>query len=188
MKAFIAFLMFYFLNVVLSGIMEGDGSLAATRLTSALTSTGTTVTVATTEGFLASDFLVIGEEKIRYIRKTATTFSVPATNGRGYDGTEGVAHALGAQVYTDSANIINGMVGFNVAATGTVVGEINLITAVTTFATTTLPKLVTWNFAHFQVQPWLQYVRYVFIIISAGFVIYTLIQVMTSLIGGLRRL
>lgn len=185
MKAYIAFLMFFFLNVVLSGIMEGEGGLASTRLTAALTATGTTVTVQSTEGFLDSDYVFIGDERVRYVRRTSTTFIVPASNGRGYDNTEAVVHPVGAMVYSEGSSVINGMLGFNVASTGATVGSINLFTVVTNFAFVTLPKLVTWDFAHFQVQPWLQYIRYVFIIISAGFVIYWVVQVFASSFGGI---
>lgn len=188
MKAVMAFSVIFFINVILSGIMEGSGGIATTRLTANLTDVGTTVTVASTEGFMASDYVEIGDEKVRYTNRTATTFVVPVTNGRGYDGTEAVAHAAGALVYSPQTSAINGILGFNIASTGTSVGSINLFTAGWRFATVTVPKLVTWDFAHLKVSPWMQYLRYLFIVISTGFVIWVIITFASAFGGVLQRI
>lgn len=183
MKAIIAFTMFFLVNTILSGIMEGTGGIAATRLTAAITNASTTLNVANANGFLGSHYVVIGDEYIRYTSRSGTTFTVPAVNGRGYDGTEARAHAVGSQVYSPNAGAFNGVIGFNVATTGAAVGQINLFTALWTFATVTVPKLITWNFAHLQVTPWLSYLRYVFMAISAGFTVWVVLTY-ASAFGG----
>lgn len=188
MKAIMAFAVIFFVCVVLDGIMEGGGGIATTRLTVDLTEAGTTITVASTEGFMTSDYVMIGDERIRYTSTTATTFAVPVTDGRGYDGTEARAHAAPALVYSPQTSVINGILGFNIASTGASVGTINLFTALPRFAFTTLPKLVTWDFAFFKVSPWMQYFRYLFIVISTGFTIWVIITFASAMGGVLQRI
>jgi len=176
------FLVFYILNVFLNGIMEGGGGMNTTRLTAALSEVGTTITVANTNGFLRADYVTIGDEDMRYVSRTATTFTV-ATDGRGYNGTDAVEHAANAKVYSRSSSIVNGMIGFNVASTSTSVGGINFGIALLQFMNKSLPMLITWDFAHFRVNEWLQLLRYFFIAMGAAFGLYMLFQILSAL-GG----
>ena len=171
-KLIVAFVVFFFINVIVGSIMDGGGDIVSTRLTANLTSTGTTINVKSTTGFLYADYVVVGSEKIRYISKTATTLTVPATGGRGYDGTRADSHALGVAVYSPEANVINAALGFNVASTSSTIGGIDVIFAVKDFFFVTIPKLITWDFPQYRLHAWLTYVRVLLSIISIGFVIY----------------
>jgi hypothetical protein len=183
-KATVTFLLIFFANVILGGVFEAGGGMAATRITAGLTATATTISVVSTDGFLASDYIVIGGEKVRYVSKTSTTFIIPATNGRGYDNTAPTTHVAGAMVYSEATNIINGMIGFNIASTGATVGTINIATLLWHFLYTSIPKLLSWNFPHLMVNPILQFIRYIGVIITAGYVIYVVLY-LSSALGGL---
>ena len=184
MKATVTFLLIYLINVILGGVMEAGGGIAATRLTTGLTATAVTITVANTDGFLGSDYIVIGGERIRYTSKSSTTFTIPATNGRGYDNTQATTHVVGSNVYSEASNVLNGIVGFNIASTGATVGSINIATLLWHFLFTSIPKLLTWNFPHLMINPWLQYIRYVGVLITAGYVVYVVLY-LSSALGGL---
>ena len=181
-KLIAAFMLFYLVNVILDAVMASGGGMATTHLTAGITDSATTVNVLSTSGFLSSDVITIGDEKIRYTGRTGTTFTVPA-GGRGYDGTDARAHASGSKAYSTSTSTINSALGFNVASTGATVGTVDMMVAVQSFFFTTLPKLITWDFMHFRINEWLQMLRYVFIAISVGFIIYMIFQLINSL-GG----
>ena len=63
-----------FLNI-LSMQMQGAQGGVSTVATAALSLTGTTVNVTSTNGFLSADRIVIGNEIIKYTGKTATSFT-----------------------------------------------------------------------------------------------------------------
>lgn len=184
MKATVTFLLIYFINVILGGVMEAGGGIATTRLSTGITATAITINVVSTDGFLGSDYVVIGGERIRYTSKSSTSFTVPATNGRGYDNTDAITHVVGSNVYSEAANVLNGIVGFNIASTGATVGTINIATLLWHFLYTSIPKLLTWNFPHLMMTPWLQYIRYIGVLITAGYVVYVVFY-LSSALGGL---
>ncbi len=184
MKATVTFLLIYLINVILGGVMEAGGGVATTRLTTGITATGTTIYVANTDGFLGSDYVIIGGEKVRYTSKSSRSFTIPAINGRGYDNTDATTHVAGENVYSEASNVLNGIVGFNIASTGATVGTINIATLLWHFLYTSIPKLLTWNFPHLMMNPWLQYIRYVGVLITAGYVVYVVFY-LSSALGGL---
>ncbi len=187
MKWTVFILVFYLSQVILGGVMEGTGGLAATYLVTTVDADDTTFTVATTEGFLQSDVLFIGAEQIRYTNKTQTTFTIPALDGRGYNGTKTSSHGVGARVYSEGMNVGNSMLGYNIAATGANVGIKELGDIAFSFFRYTLPKLVTWNFPQFQVNPYLQYIRIMLALgIGAAFVFWTILQIIGAF-GGVMR-
>jgi hypothetical protein len=67
----------------------------ATTLGAALTSSATTLTVASTTGYPDTGVLAIEDERILYTGKSGTTFTGVT---RGYDGTTAAAHSNGAAV------------------------------------------------------------------------------------------
>lgn len=74
-----------------SGAFHQDG---VTTLSSGITNVSTTpISVASTAGFPASGWILIGSEVIQYTTKTATTFDGTVT--RGVLGTTNVAHSAG---------------------------------------------------------------------------------------------
>lgn len=166
----------------MSGIMEGGGGMRSTQLTVAIDDNDTTLTVTSTEGFLESDWIVIGDEKIRYTSKDDESFSVPAVDGRGYDETDAVSHGAGSMVQTGEMNVINASLGFNVATAGTTAGTMEIIMLVTRFFTVTLPHLITWDFGWLKEGNML-WLRIILLAISSGFLI-TMALTIVSALGG----
>lgn len=78
-------------NIDITNIPKYKYSKYQTKLTAALTTAGTTATVASTTDFSASGFISIKHEVMSYSGKTATTFT---GLGRGADNTTAVAHAV----------------------------------------------------------------------------------------------
>ena len=185
-KLLVTFLMLFFFGTILSGIMEGGGGIRATALTANLAVADTTVNVRSTEGFLASDFIQIGDEKIRYTHLTATTFEVPAVNGRGYEG-DAVAHATTSTVYNPEASVINAAIGFNVASVSGSVGAVDIIVLLYKFFTVTVPRLILWDFSWLK-EGSLIYLRYVLLVISTGFVVTMFFTIASALAGVAQRL
>lgn len=170
------------LHIILTfidGVVVGTSDIYATKLTAVLTEAGTTVTVQSTEGWRTSDYMWIGDEKIRYNGRTTLTFTNCV---RGYDGTDAVAHAIGDRVYSRASDAIRTTAGFNVMDIGVSAGGINMLTLPLRFAWTALPQLVAWNYS-FLKEGNIQYIRLILIGISAGFAIYILIQI-ASAVGG----
>jgi hypothetical protein len=174
-KLITGMLLFYLVNLLLGGFMEGTGDIASTKLTANLTAVGTTITVANTSGFLQSDVVIIGSERIRYVNKTATTLIASAT-GRGYSGTTAKAYSTCQSVYSQQASVINNICGFNVAATGSTVGDFNIATALPQFLTITAPKLITWDFPQFRNEAML-YFRIILAINGGCLLLYLAFQV-----------
>jgi hypothetical protein len=174
---------FIILNVFfgfIDSIVVGASDLQVTKLTVAMTDVVTTITVQDTSGYRVSDWVRIGDEKVKYNGKTATTF----TNAvRGYDGTLPKAHAIGSHVYGRMSDALNSSVGFNLVDTGASVGTINSMSLVVRFAETTIPSMVQWNFYWMKDGFW-QYVRLLCVGISGALIFLIALQILGAL-GGL---
>jgi hypothetical protein len=183
-KALAGFMLFYLINILVGGVLEGGGGMASTRLTLGESAIDVTIDVADTTSFLKSDYVVIANEKIRYTNKTDTTFTVPATNGRGYSGTIATVHPVGAMVYSPESNMINGILGFNVASTGTTVGAIDVGLIFNHFWTQTVPRLITWDFPQLKIG-WMVYLRIVCIVITGTLIIIFLAQILNNIASAI---
>lgn len=161
-------------------IVVGSSDLHVTTMTTAVSDNATTITVRNTGGYRVSDYVVIGDEKIRYNGKTTTSF---LNAYRGYDGTEATAHAVGSHVYGRMSDALNTSVGFNIVDTGASVGTVNTMTLVTRFVTTTIPQMVAWNFYWMKEGFWV-YLRLLFGGISGALVFVIALQLLSAL-GGL---
>ena len=179
-KLIVAFMLAFLVASILSGIMEGGGGVNATSLTTAVTDAGVTLTVNDTSGFLNADYVVVGTERIRYTGKTATMFTGCT---RGYDDTIASAHEAGSKVYSPDSAVINSALGFNAATTGASPGDVSIPLILTNFIFVTLPRLVTWDYSWLK-EGYLQYIRYLLIVISVGFIVYLAYQIASAL-GGL---
>lgn len=177
-KLIATFLLLFFVGSLLSEVMEGGGGSKATMLTASVSDVSTTLNVQNTSGYLESDYVQIGNERIRYTDTTATTFTGCT---RGWDDTTAVAHGVGSKVYSSGATWSSAL-GFNVATTGSTAGSINMLTVGVNFMFVTMPKLLTWDFAWLKVG-WTVYIRWVFMLISWSFAVY-MAFVMASALGG----
>ena len=145
MSKLITFFLFLFTGAtMLSAIMEGGGGVLAIELETTIDADATTVEVASTTDFLSSDYIIIGNEKIRYTNTTATDFTGCT---RGYDDTTATSHVAGTMVYSPEGSAVEGALGFNVAATTDSMGLWSVITIPFFFLTRTLPNIIQMNFS-----------------------------------------
>lgn len=143
-KLITAFLFLLIGASILSAVMEGGGGIVTTRLNGPITDADTTITVDSTTDYLDADYIIIGDEKVLYTGTTATEFTGCS---RGYDGTEAVAHADNAIVYTADSSAVNNALGFSVAATSDTMGMWAAITIPFYFLTKTIPRIVMMNYS-----------------------------------------
>lgn len=180
-KLVAAFCALFFVGTVLSAIMEGGGGFNTTYLTNDIDAADTTISVSSTDGFLHSDIIIIGNEKIRYTSKGDTQFNIPADNGRGYDGTTAATHLENTYVLSQETDVVNQMLGFNIAATGTTVGSVSVALSLNRFLFTSVPRLVTWDYAWLAEIPLL---RMALAIPTAAFTVYITYMIAMAL-GGI---
>ena len=173
------FMLLFFVATILSAAMEGSGGVNSTRLTADVTTVATTFNVASTDGFLKAGYLTIGNEKVRYSNKTATTFTGITRN---WADTSAASHSRNSKVYNNEAQVINSILGFDVASTGSTVGSVSLPLAVKNFVFITVPRLVTWDFSWLR-SDGMVWVRMPLAIITGAFAIYLGWQ-MASALGG----
>lgn len=176
MNSLVFFLLAHLVISIISGVAEGGGGVVVTQLTSAISDTDKTIQVESTEGFLKKDYIVIGNEYIRYTGYDSDSFDASSGlgglgSGRGWNDTLAVAHAAGTKVYSSDADPLNAAMGFNVLSTGETVGEVNIITAANTFISTTLVRFVTWDYGILKVGA-MSYVRIVLQILGGAFLVY----------------
>lgn len=165
--------------------MEGGGGLATTELNGAIEEDAVTLTVDTTQGFLEADYVVIGDEFIAYTWKDDTRFgrvADPCT--RGYNNTEAKAHSDDANVYSPDSGVLNAALGFNIASVEGTAGKFAVITLTWGFLTRSLPNLIMWDFSFFDGN--LMLVRYVFMAMSVGVVVYFGVALINAGMGILR--
>ena len=181
MRALITGFMFLmFVGSVMSGVMEGGG-FATTRLTANHTAAVTTLTVSNTEGFLQYGYVIIGNEQVKYSGKSSTTLN---NCTRGYNSTTAVSHYAGDKVYSPDTSAINSAIGFNVATTGTTIGDVSVAMVVVNFFRITLPRICSWDYSWLKTgSEWLTWLRLIFAVFTSGFVIY-MAYMIVSLIGG----
>lgn len=170
----------FFFGTLGSAIIEGGGGFNTTRLAIDHNVGVTTLTVMNTSGFLKADYVFCGDEKIKYTNKTDTTFTGCT---RGFDGTEAKAYSAGAKVYSRESEVLNSALGFNIASTGATVGEINIPIVLGNLFTVTLPRVVLWDYAWLK-DGLFQYLRYFFMFITVGFIIYMAFMIASAL-GGI---
>lgn len=131
------FMIWMFVIVSIAGnVMAGSISMVATRLTIAVPAgTVNTITVASTEGFASSGIVVLGDERIGYPSKTATTFERSSVLGvttnpilRGMNSTTDTAHLSGVTVRTLEASLLNASVDYKIARIADSAGIIGMVT------------------------------------------------------------
>lgn len=138
-KALAFMLLLYFGLALCVGILAGGGGYAATSLTVGVDGDDVVLPVGSTSGFLSTDYIEIGSEKVLYTGVTATTFTGCS---RGYDGTTAGSYPIGTAVYTTSASVVNSALGFNIAATVDSMGLWSIVTVPFNFVTKTVPQML----------------------------------------------
>jgi len=102
-KLIVSFTVLFFICALLSGIMEGGGGVHATRLDGDHTAAIGVLTVDSTSGYLDADYVIIGNETIRYTNTTDASFTGCT---RGYSDTDAEAHPDNAMVYSSDADVL----------------------------------------------------------------------------------
>lgn len=180
MKNIISGMAFLYVGFTILGFASaGGGGIVITRMTSGITSSQTTIPVESTEGFLAADTLVVDTEYMTYSGKTAISFTGVA---RGINGTAPSAHVGGKNVYTESAGVINSLLGFNIAAINSAFGILKLITYAPLAFTSGISHLILFDYPMFDGV--LVYLKYMFFAVEAiGLVALIFWQLIQSFIS-----
>ncbi|MEM3426775.1 MAG: hypothetical protein QW212_00745 [Nitrososphaerales archaeon] len=176
---------FNFLSI-LCGLAQGYGTPYVTTLTADISSTATTIPVASTTGFASSDFIWIDDERIAYTGTTATAFNncirgVGDQNNRGGTPTE---HKAGAAVYTEGMNALNALLGFNYASLRLSYGTPIAIILSTFAYIGSIPRFIFWNVGFMEGSGWSLVKIIILYPLSAGFVLafmFFLIQIIWML-------
>lgn len=113
------FMMLVFIAVSLAGnVLAGDVGFCRTELTADITAASATIPVTSTEGFSDVGIIVIGDERIAYSVRNATSFAgtlVVQPLVRGASDTEAVAHVTGDDVTTVPGAMLNTAANYHIA-------------------------------------------------------------------------
>lgn len=126
----------FLITSMAGGFVTGEVATTATYLTADITATEVaTISVAGTDGFPDAGTIMIGDERISYPQKTATTFVDADIFGavynpivRGDDGTSAVAHSEGAIVRTIESGVINATLDYKIARLFDDAGSLGFVT------------------------------------------------------------
>lgn len=177
----------FIVGTILSFSVDGEFGIAATTLSTAIDENDTTITVTDTTGFLNLDYVVIGEENLCYTGKTATTF-IGIT--RGCNETEAENHASGVTVYNEGSNVVNTLVGFNIAEATSTAGVIRVPFMLATTVPRTFAKIIAWDYSYLEGTLWgvpLIYIKFIiFYPISAAFMIALIVMLINVFMGVAR--
>lgn len=181
------YMVIFLLFSYFSSINEGGGGIVATRLSSSLDETTTTIQVESTTGFLVPiagwslPTVIIRNEEISYTGLTATSFTGCE---RGYRLTDTDSYSIGTAVYTPEVGVLNKAFGFDIVSTGEDYGEMSVVNMGWNFFTVALGYLVTFNFSLLTGD--MIYFRYLMMSVAVGFVMYWAVVAMSTLFGILR--
>ena len=178
----------FIVGTILSFSMEGEFGIAATSLTTTLDEDDTTVVVGDTTGFLTIDFIVIGTEHLCYTGKTGTTFTGVT---RGCQDSEAEGHAAGVSVYNDGSNVVNTLIGFNIAEAMSTAGVIRVPFMLASTIPRTFAKIITWDYSYLEGTLWsipLVYVKFILFYPLSGAFMISFIMMMINVFMGVARL
>lgn len=180
-KLIIAFCVMAFFFALIEGMASGNTSYASTQLTGAIAEDDAdfTMNVRSTSGFEDAGYIDIGSETLEYNGKTDTTFTHCEHSAFATDAS---SHAAGSYIYSQDTGVLNAALGFTVIGTGSTASNLNIMTFGWNFVTKTVPKLVSFDYSFMESGP-MQYVRYFFLCISAGFVFICTYMILSAL-GG----
>lgn len=116
-KGFIFFAFIWMIVTIAGGVMQGSLSIASTVLTADINATTETIPVADTDNFPDTGTIVIGDERIAYPDKTATSFldTLAQPTVRGADNTDAASHSAGDRVRTVEGGMMNTVASYHIA-------------------------------------------------------------------------
>lgn len=174
MTMFFAFL--WLMNTIAGGFMTGSTPTVGTKLTAAVTAVATTIPVKSTTGFPGTGVIVIAGEKIRYTKKTTTTFTQTAAQDmtRGYGPSDAAAHSSGSGVRSQEGALINNVLDVKLAKVADSAGIMKFIAGVDAVFTI----LVTVFVPHFEyLGTDLAIITYLWGVLAAGFLLFLVLTV-----------
>ena len=166
MKAFTFFAFCFVLGTFLSGIMGGQSAFATTRLSTDITAIAVVFPVVDSTDFMDIDEVYIGDELVRYTDKT----DILLTGGvRALDDTDATTHVAGTLVKSANSNMLNSLLGYNVAATASTYGTTKAVVGAGVNLLKSIPRMIAWDYSYLDGQ--LTMIKYLILWpISAGFV------------------
>jgi hypothetical protein len=172
----------------ISFAMDGESGIAATTLSATIDENDTTITVASTTGFLDVDYLIIGEENLCYTAVIANTFTGIT---RGCNNTEPNDHVAGTRVYNEATGLLNTLVGFNIAEAMSSVGVLKVPFMLAGAIPRAFAKIISWDYSYLEGTLWsfpLFYIKLILLYpLSAGFMI-SFILIMVNVFMGIARI
>ena len=189
-KAIAFFLAALILFGMFMAVLNGGGGIADTNLTSTISSSNVTLPVVSTNGFLNSDYIYIGDEEIMYTGTNATAFTGCE---RGFGVSSAVPHSAGAAVYTGEVSSINQALGFNIGQIVTSLGPLSIIIIPFNFLTVTVPRMIAESASFLSGSLGMALLGVLWLCILAGFIIslaivlVSAIATMGSLLTGVIR-
>ena len=178
----------FIVGTILSFSVEGEFGVAATSLSTTVGKDSTTIVVADTTGFLTADFIIIGEEHLCYIGKTATTFTGIT---RGCQDSEAEGHALGVSVYNEGSSVVNTLIGFNIAEAMSTAGVIRVPFMLAATIPRTFAKIIMWDYSYLEGTLWtvpLVYIKIILFYPLSGAFMISFIIMMVNVFMGVARL
>ena len=171
-RQLVFFLLVFIWGSVLSFMMAGEVSVAATTLAAYMNASDTSMTVVSTSGFLSTNGrIVVDSEIMAYTGSTDTTFTGLR---RGQLASDPSSHVTGTNVYSETSGFLNKFVTFNVAETladdGFIIGSIRSVIGVAGMFVNGIAMIVTWDFAFLEGHgAWVKYL--LLYPLSAGLVV-----------------
>lgn len=179
MKAFSFYIGMFIGTSILLGVLAGGGGIQSTYLTSTIDADDTTISVASTSGFLSSGTLYVDNEVVTYSGATSTTFTGVS---RGTQSTKADSHNSGNTIYTEDAGVINLVFGFNIGTLWNDWGIFAVPVMIVKFFTTTIPYLAQGNM-QYMFTGGLSIIADIWIMFGAGFIVMLIFTVL-SLFGN----
>jgi len=170
-KLAVGFLILSVIFCFIDAIAAGGGGLVATRLDGALNSTDTTVDVDSTDYFVETGVLIIGNEKLSYAATTATSFTGCT---RGFEDTTAASHVDNTIVYSEDIGIMNYALNYDIASVVSTSGVLSVVVIPIKFFTVTIPKIAMWDYGFLSGQ--MIYLRYILQIFTIGFILAWALQ------------
>lgn len=159
----VAYVSLHLLFFAMSADASGGG-IGVTTLTQAVSANGTAaIHVTSTVDFATTGYIIIGDERIAYTGKTATTFTGITRAQEWHDeATEAEAHANGSKVYNEEGYALNASSSYQgvAAQDDSFLGSIGtILTTAFHFMTHTIPQIIAWDYPFFDGS--LAYVRFI---------------------------
>ncbi len=153
LNLFIFFVFIFGTVSVISAIVDGHTGLETSSLTAAVSESDTTIYVKTTDPFVSSGVIMIGDETICYTDKTTTTFTGVTRGEDCRANSRAQAFPIDQQVMSEAPGVINALVGFDITSAFADGGFIGLAKGIYTSAKnlpnflSAVARMIMWDYS-----------------------------------------